>query len=353
MNAGFWTGKRVLVTGHTGFKGGWLVTWLRHLGAEVAGLALAPSTTPNLYDLAQVGQDVVSVFADIRDPAAVKSAFERFQPEIVFHMAAQAIVRASYEDPVGTYATNVMGTVHVFEAVRTSGVRVLVNITSDKCYDNKEWVWGYREVDPLGGKDPYSNSKACAELVTSAYRSSFFSGANRIGFASARAGNVIGGGDWAQDRLIPDVIAAIRNSQPVPVRNPEAVRPWQHVLEPLSGYILLAEHLWSDPAAFSSEWNFGPDADSVRTVRWLVDHLAVLWGVPPQQMPQPGEHPHEARLLSLDSSKARAQLGWRPRWGLDRAASAVVEWYKAFEQGAEVRPVMVDQIDAFMNTTRG
>ncbi|MHC2823145.1 CDP-glucose 4,6-dehydratase [Bradyrhizobium huanghuaihaiense] len=324
MNPGFWNGKRVLVTGHTGFKGGWMVAWLRHLGAEVAGLALPPSTTPNLFDLAQTAQDIASVFADIRDPAAVKAVFDRFQPEIVFHMAAQAIVRASYDDPVGTYATNVMGTVHVFEAVRTSGVRVVVNVTSDKCYDNKEWVWGYRETDPLGGKDPYSSSKACAELVTAAYRSSFFSGSRRIGFASARAGNVIGGGDWAQDRLIPDVIAAIRNGQPVPVRNPDAVRPWQHVLEPLSGYILLAEHLWRDPAAFSSEWNFGPDADSVRTVRWLVDRLALLWSVPPQQMPQPGEHPHEARLLSLDSSKARAHLGWAPRWGLDRAASAVV-----------------------------
>jgi hypothetical protein len=209
MNPGFWSGKRVLVTGHTGFKGGWLVAWLRHLGAEVAGLALPPSTTPNLFDLAQTAQDIDSVFADIRDPLAVKAVFDRFQPEIVFHMAAQAIVRASYDDPVGTYATNVMGTVHVFEAVRTSGVRVVVNVTSDKCYDNKEWVWGYRETDPLGGKDPYSSSKACAELVTAAYRSSFFSGASRIGFASARAGNVIGGGDWAQDRLVPDVIAAI------------------------------------------------------------------------------------------------------------------------------------------------
>ena len=352
MNAAFWTGKRVLVTGHTGFKGGWLMTWLRHLGADVAGLALPPATSPNLFELAQIAQGAGSVFADIRDGAAVKAAFDRFQPEIVFHMAAQAIVRASYDDPVGTYATNVMGTVHVFEAVRSSPVRVVVNITSDKCYDNKEWVWGYRETDALGGKDPYSNSKACAELVTAAYRSSFFSGASRIGFASARAGNVIGGGDWAQDRLIPDVIAAIRSGEPVPVRNPDAIRPWQHVLEPLSGYVLLAEHLWRDPAAFSSEWNFGPDADSVRTVRWLVDRLAVLWGVPPQQMPQPGQHPHEARLLSLDSSKARAHLGWAPRWGLDRAASAVVEWYKAFEQGAAVRPVMVDQINAFMNTKR-
>ena len=351
MNTAFWRNKRVLVTGHTGFKGGWLVAWLRQLGAEVAGLALPPSTTPNLFDLAQTAQDIASVFADIRDPAAVKAAFDRFQPEIVFHMAAQAIVRASYVDPVGTYATNVMGTVHLFEAVRRSGVRVVVNVTSDKCYDNKEWVWSYRESDALGGKDPYSNSKACAELVTQAYRASFFS-AGKIGFASARAGNVIGGGDWAQDRLVPDVISAIRNGTPVPVRNPDSVRPWQHVMEPLSGYILLAEHLWRDPAAYSSEWNFGPDANSVRSVRWLVDRLAVLWGVPAQQMPQPGQHPHEARLLSLDSSKARVHLGWAPRWDIDRAAAAVVEWYKAFEQGVAVRAVMVDQIGAFMNTKR-
>jgi CDP-glucose 4,6-dehydratase len=352
MNPTFWKGKRVLVTGHTGFKGGWLVAWLRHLGAELAGLALPPSTVPNLFDLTEVASEIVSVFGDIRDPSAVNAVFEQFQPEIVFHLAAQAIVRASYEDPVGTYATNVMGAVHVFEAARKFPVRVLVNITSDKCYDNKEWVWGYRETDPLGGKDPYSSSKACAELVTSAYRSSFFNGASRTGFASARAGNVIGGGDWAQDRLVPDIIAAIRNRQPVPVRNPDAVRPWQHVLEPLSGYILLAEHLWRDPSAFSSEWNFGPDPDSVRSVRWLVDRIAVLWGLPPQQMPQPGQHPHEARLLSLDSSKARAHLGWLPRWDLDRGAAAVVEWYKAFDRGAAVKPVMIDQISSFMNTGR-
>lgn len=352
MKADFWSGKRVLVTGHTGFKGGWLIAWLRLLGAEIAGLALPPSTNPNLHDLAQIGQGVASYMVDIRDAAAVKAAFEEFKPEIVFHMAAQAVVRASYHDPVGTYATNVMGTVHVLEAVRDSGARVLVNVTSDKCYDNKEWVWSYRESDPLGGKDPYSNSKACAELVTSAYRSSFFSGAHRMGLASARAGNVIGGGDWAQDRLIPDVIAAIRKCQPVLIRNPEAVRPWQHVLEPLSGYLLLAEHLWEDPAAFSSEWNFGPDSRSVRSVRWLVDRLSALWGVPPQQMPQPGEHPQEAQLLSLDSAKARAQLGWTPRWDLDRAASAVVEWYKAFERGSDIRSVMTDQIHAFVDKRR-
>ena len=352
MNADFWRGKRVLVTGHTGFKGGWLVAWLRHLGAEVGGVALPPATQPNLFDLAQVSQDLLSTFADIRDISAVRAAFAQFRPEIVFHLAAQAIVRASYDDPVGTYATNVMGTVHVFEAARTSGIRVLVNVTSDKCYENKEWFWGYRETDALGGKDPYSNSKACAELVTSAYRSSFFNGPNRIGFASARAGNVIGGGDWAQDRLIPDIIAAIRQQRPVPVRNPDSVRPWQHVLEPLSGYLLLAEKLWQDPEIFSSEWNFGPNSDSVRSVRWLVDRIASLWGVPPQQMPQPGEHPHEARLLSLDSSKARAQLGWSPRWGLEQATAAVVDWYKAFDRGASIKPIMLDQIDAFMSAPR-
>jgi CDP-glucose 4,6-dehydratase len=352
MNSAFWSGKRVLVTGHTGFKGAWLVAWLRRLGAEVAGLALPPSTDPSLFELAEGAHGILSVFGDIRDLNVVKSTFDRFKPEIVFHLAAQAIVLTSYEDPVGTYATNVMGTVHVFEAARSSGVRVLVNITSDKCYDNKEWHWPYREGDPLGGKDPYSNSKACAELVTAAYRASFFSGANRIGFASARAGNVIGGGDWAPYRLIPDIVAAIRDRRPVPVRHPDSVRPWQHVLEPLSGYLVLAERLWDDPETFSSEWNFGPDPDNVRSVRWLVDRIASHWGVPPQQMPQAGEHKHEARLLALDSSKARAELRWAPRWSLDRAAAAVVEWYKAHDRGVPVRPVMLDQIDAFMNTQR-
>jgi CDP-glucose 4,6-dehydratase len=350
MNPAFWNGKRVLVTGHTGFKGGWLVTWLRELGAEVAGLALPPSTTPNVFELAQVAHGINSVFGDIRDLQTVRSVFERFKPEIVFHLAAQAIVLDSYQDPVGTYATNVMGTVHIFEAARTSDVRVVVNVTSDKCYDNKEWVWPYREVDPLGGKDPYSSSKGCAELVTAAYRASFFSGDDLIGFASARAGNVIGGGDWAPHRLIPDVIAAIRDKRPVPVRHPDSVRPWQHVLEPLSGYLLLAERLWDDPATFSSEWNFGPDPDNVRSVRWLVDRIASHWGVEPQQMPQLGQHLHEARLLALDSSKARAALKWAPRWNLDRAAAAVVQWYKAHHEGAPMAPIMLDQINAFMNT---
>jgi CDP-glucose 4,6-dehydratase len=350
MDPAFWNGKRVLITGHTGFKGSWLMVWLHHLGAEVTGLALPPATTPNLFDLVQGTLDPNSAFADIRDLGAVKSAFQKFRPEIVLHMAAQAIVRASYLDPVGTYATNVMGTIHVLEAARGAGVRVLVNVTSDKCYDNQEWEWGYRETDRLGGKDPYSNSKACAELVMGAYRSSFFSGADQIGLASARAGNVIGGGDWAQDRLIPDIVAAIRTGQPIPVRNPDAVRPWQHVLEPLSGYLLLAERLWDDPSGCSSEWNFGPDPDSARPVRWLVDRIASHWGVTAKWIAQPGQHPHEARLLALDSAKARAQLGWRPRWKLDRAAAAVVEWYKAFDRSDPIRPIMVDQITAFMNT---
>ncbi len=352
MNAAFWRGKRVLVTGHTGFKGNWLTIWLRQLGAEVAGLALPPSTTPSLFDLAQGGDGIVSMIGDIRDLSTVDAAFKQFRPEIVFHLAAQAIVRASYQDPVGTYATNVMGTVHVLEAARTSGVRALVNITSDKCYDNKEWVWGYRETDPLGGKDPYSSSKACAEFVTAAYRASYFGGSDQIGIASARAGNVIGGGDWAQDRLIPDVINALRSGQQVPIRNPDAVRPWQHVLEPLAGYLLLAQRLWEDPKGFSSEWNFGPDPDSVCSVQQLVDRIAGHWGVTTRWMVQPGQHPHEARLLALDSAKARAHMGWLPRWNLDRAAAAVVDWYKAFDRGAPVRPVMSDQIAAFMNTKR-
>ncbi|MBU6463644.1 MAG: CDP-glucose 4,6-dehydratase [Bradyrhizobium sp.] len=350
MNPAFWKDKRVLVTGHTGFKGGWLVIWLRKMGAEVGGLALPPATTPNVFELAKVAQGITSMFGDIRDLQTVRSAFDRFKPDIVFHLAAQAIVLDSYQDPVGTYATNVMGTVHVFEAARTSSVRVVVNVTSDKCYDNREWVWPYREVDPVGGKDPYSSSKGCAELVTAAYRASFFQDDKLIGFASARAGNVIGGGDWAPHRLIPDVIAAICGGRPVPVRHPDSVRPWQHVLEPLSGYLLLAERLWDDPTLFSSEWNFGPDPDNVRSVRWLIDRIAAHWGIEPQQMPQPGPRLHEARLLALDSSKARAGLNWAPRWNLDRAAAAVVEWYKSYHVGAPMAPIMLDQINAFINT---
>jgi CDP-glucose 4,6-dehydratase len=353
MNAGFWTGKRVLVTGHTGFKGGWLVAWLRHLGAEVAGLALPPSTTPNLFDLAQTAQDIVSVFADIRDLAAVRAAFDRFQPEIVFHMAAQAIVRASYNDPVGTYATNVMGTVHVFEAVRTSGVRVVVNVTSDKCYDNKEWVWGYRETDSLGGKDPYSSSKACAELVTAAYRSSFFNGTSRIGFASARAGNVIGGGDWSEDRLIPDAVRAWSTGQPLAIRRPQAFRPWQHVLEPLAGYLTLAERLWAKPE-LAGAYNFGPpthEAASVRDVVLLAKQSygggEVIWG-------EGSEGPHEAGWLALEIARAKHVLGVAPRWSLQAAVQRTLTWYRRQQEGSLARELCAQDIREFeADVTRG
>jgi len=357
MKAGFWTGKRVLVTGHTGFKGGWLVAWLRHLGAEVAGLALPPSTTPNLFDLAQTAQDTLSVFADIRDPTAVKAAFDRFQPEIVFHMAAQAIVRASYDDPVGTYATNVMGTVHVFEAVRNSDVRVVVNVTSDKCYDNREWVWGYRETDRLGGKDPYSSSKSCSELVGRSYRDSFFPIAHvtehGVAIASARAGNVIGGGDWTPRQLVPEAITAFLRAQPVVLRHPNAVRPWQHVLDCLGGYLRLAEALAGDSARYSGEWNFGPADAETRTVAGVVEALAAHWQIERPWKQDKGIHPPEELQLRLDTSKAATVLGWRGRLPVDEALRWAAVWYHDHHAGADARPLCLDQIAAYVAAGQG
>jgi CDP-glucose 4,6-dehydratase len=313
VNPEFWRGKRVLITGHTGFKGSWLSLWLQKLGAQVSGYSLAPPPQDNLFTLAAVGERMESVFADIRDRETLRQAFDRFRPEIVFHLAAQALVRASYTEPVETYQVNVMGTVHVLEAVRnTRGCRAVVNVTSDKCYENKEWTWGYREQDPMGGHDPYSSSKGCSELVTAAYRCSFFgdTSSNAVGVASARAGNVIGGGDFSRDRIIPDFMAAFAERKPLYVRNPDAVRPWQHVLEPLSGYLLLAEKLWE----------------------------------------QPRPKPHEAGLLMLDSAKARMLLGWTPRWSLDEALRMVVGWHTAHQRGEPLRPVVQQQIDRYQST---
>jgi CDP-glucose 4,6-dehydratase len=330
MNPDFWNGRRVFVTGHTGFKGGWLVLWLRRVGADVTGFALAPATDPSLFEAARTGDGIRSVIADVRDPAAVGAALHESGAEIVFHLAAQSLVRASYLDPAGTYATNVMGTVHVLEAIRTAGsVRAAVIVTSDKCYENREWPWPYREADRLGGRDPYSNSKACAELVTSAYRSSFFSGGGAAKVATVRAGNVIGGGDWAKDRLVPDLLRAFAAGEQAVIRNPEAVRPWQHVLEPLHGYILLAEALLSR-SALADSWNFGPHDADVREVRWVADHLASRWGDGASWTADAGTHPHEARTLRLDSSRARAELGWVPRLSLETALDWVIEWQRAW-----------------------
>lgn len=357
MDSQFWQGKRVLITGHTGFKGGWLSLLLQNLGAEVIGYALPPeSGERSLYVLADVEQKMKSIMGDVRDLNSLKVVFERYKPEIVFHLAAQALVRESYQNPVETYATNVMGTVNLLEAVRTSdSVRVIVNVTSDKCYENREWMWGYRENDPMGGHDPYSSSKGCSELVTNAYRSSFLGGtkaprSSPVAVVSARAGNVIGGGDFAKDRLVPDIMSALIKREPLVIRNPTAIRPWQHVLEPLSGYLLLAEKSWFDEPKFSGGWNFGPSTEDAKSVDWIVKNLVEMWGEGASWVPDINVNPHEANFLTLDSAKARMLLGWRSRWALDKGLEAIVDWYKAFEDGEAMQPVVMSQINEYIRT---
>jgi CDP-glucose 4,6-dehydratase len=345
----FWSGKRVFVTGHTGFKGSWLALWLASLGARVSGYALKPPSSPSLWALVEAKAGIDSKIADIRDLATLSTAIGAFQPEILFHLAAQSLVRPSYDDPVGTYATNVMGTVHVLEAVRRAqSVRAVVVVTSDKCYRNLETGQAYREDDPMGGHDPYSSSKGCAELVTAAYRVSFPGG---TAIASARAGNVIGGGDWAQDRIVPDTVRAALAGRPVLVRNPRAVRPWQHVLEPLAGYLQLAERLHGAPEMFANGWNFGPDEQDAVPVETVVSTVTRLWGPPASWTANKGDHPHEAHFLKLDSSKARSRLSWRPRLGLQTALEWTVGWYKSQAQGADARQLTLAQIERYMGLT--
>lgn len=340
----FWCGKRVLLTGHTGFKGGWLSLWLQSMGAILRGVALAPPTEPALFDVARVAEGMEHCIADIRDFTAVATLVNEFCPEIIIHMAAQPLVRLSYQQPIETYATNVMGTVHVLEAARHIGsVKAVVNITTDKCYENREWVWGYREDEPMGGHDPYSNSKGCAELVSSAYRKSFLRDAG-IAMATVRAGNVIGGGDWASDRLVPDILRALQTHQPVLIRNPHATRPWQHVLEPLSGYLLLAERLYTQGQTDAEGWNFGPRDEDARPVQWVVEQLCDAWGNDAAWMLQPGHHPHEASFLKLDISKARQRLQWAPRWSLETALTHITEWHQAWLSGQDMRAVCLNQI---------
>lgn len=344
LNPGFWRGRRVLVTGHTGFKGSWLSLWLQRMGAEVAGLSAGVPSEPSLYEVAGVGDGMASIEGDIRDLAAVERAFAGQRPEVVIHMAAQALVRRSFEIPVETYATNVMGTVHVLDAARRDGgVRAVVNVTSDKCYENREWVWAYREHEPMGGHDPYSSSKGCAELVAAAYRRSYGDGP---AVGSARAGNVIGGGDWGADRLIPDLMRAALAGEEVEIRSPEAVRPWQHVLNPLSGYLVLAQALCESPE-HADGWNFGPADEDARPVRWIAERLADLWPGEVRWKIDPGPHPHEAQYLKVDSSKARALLGWSPRWSLGDALEAIVDWYGALADGADMRAATLAQVEAF------
>ncbi len=347
INADFWRGKRIFLTGHTGFKGGWLCLWLQSMGAEICGLSLAPPTTPALWIEARVAEGMTSHIGDIRDFETVRAAMAAFEPEIVIHMAAQALVRLSYSEPVATYATNVMGTVHVLEAARQiASVRAVVNVTTDKCYENKEWVWGYREDEPMGGYDPYSNSKGCSELVSRAYRQSFFQKGG-IALATARAGNVIGGGDWAVDRLVPDILRAFENGQPAVIRNPAATRPWQHVLEPLSGYLKVAEKLYTDGSAWAEAWNFGPRDEDARPVSWIVEQLADAWGDGASWQIDAGQHPHEANFLKLDISKAKARLGWQPRWTLATALGHITAWHQAWLAKQDMRAFCLAQIKQY------
>jgi CDP-glucose 4,6-dehydratase len=352
MKPAFWSGKRVFLTGHTGFKGSWLALWLQQLGANVTGYALDAPTQPSLFDVARVGSSMQSVHGDVRDLPALLRAMQAANSEIVIHLAAQALVRLSYDSPVETYATNVMGTVHLLEAVRqTPGVKAVVNVTTDKCYENKEWVWGYRENEPMGGFDPYSNSKGCSELVSAAYRSSFFNPSDYarhgVALATARAGNVIGGGDWAKDRLIPDILAAFEAGKQVPIRNPHATRPWQHVLEPLRGYLTLAERLYNNGPAFAEGWNFGPNSDDAKPVEWIVKQLAARWGQGASWQVDAGNHPHEANYLKLDISKAGQRLPWQPALRLDHALSLIVDWARARQTGADMQTVTLAQIATY------
>ena len=349
----FWNGKKVFLTGHTGFKGGWISLWLASMGAKVTGYALAPNTTPNLFDVLGINSLIEkSHIADIRDLAALQNRMLQAQPDVVIHMAAQPLVRYSYANPVETYATNVMGTVHVLESTRAiDTVRATVVVTTDKCYENNEWVWGYRESEPMGGYDPYSNSKGCAELVASAYRQSFFSNPNSINkVASARAGNVIGGGDWSEDRLIPDAIKAFEANSPLMIRNPLATRPWQHVLEPLSGYLILAQALYEQGTSIASGWNFGPRDEDNRTVQEVVENIISGWGKNARWEKEGSEQPHEANLLKLDCSKARVKLGWVPKWNLEIATQKIIQWQKAFQAKENMQEVSLAQINQYMST---
>jgi CDP-glucose 4,6-dehydratase len=353
----FWHGRRAFITGHTGFKGSWLSLWLEQLGSDVCGVALDPPTDPSLFKEAKVSQGMRSEIADIRDLERVKTILWEHRPEVVFHMAAQPLVRKSYEDPVGTYATNVMGTANLLESVRgCDSVRAVVVITTDKCYENKEWVWPYRETDRLGGYDPYSNSKACAELVVSAYRSSFFNPAdyNRHGvaIASVRAGNVIGGGDWAEDRLVPDIMRAFAAKEVLKIRNPDAVRPWQHVLEPLSGYLNLAERLIEAGVQYGDAWNFGPEHTDAKPVEWIVRQLAEDWGEDAHWQVDGQTHRHEAQMLRLDCSKAAQALNWRPALPLEQALRLTADWYRRRNAGEEPRAITIEQIEQFMRTSK-
>lgn len=348
VNPAFWNGKKVFITGHTGFKGSWLSLWLQSMGAIVKGYSLAPPTNPSLFVVADVANKMETEIGDIRDLEQLKKSMFCFNPEVLIHMAAQPLVRLSYIEPIETYTTNVIGTVNVLEAARNcSNLKSIVSVTTDKCYENKEWAWGYRENEPMGGHDPYSSSKGCAELVTSAYRNSFFNSNDTAALATARAGNVIGGGDWADDRLIPDILKAFENSKSVVIRNPLSTRPWQHVLEPLSGYLVLAENLYTNGQEYAQAWNFGPKDEDCKPVNWILDQMADTWGEGAAWELDKNNNPHEAGFLKLDCSKAKQKLYWEPKWNLEYTLNSIVNWHKSCKNKDDMRQKCLQEIKSY------
>ena len=351
VNKAFWKNKKIFVTGHTGFKGSWLCLWLQSMGAFVKGYSLKPNTTPNLFTKACVGEYMESELGDIRDLKKISKSMSDFNPDVLVHMAAQPLVRLSYEEPVDTYTTNVIGTVNVLEAARECrNLKAIVTVTTDKCYENKEWDWGYRETDPMGGYDPYSSSKGCVELVTSAYRRSFFSGKDTASLASVRAGNVIGGGDWSDDRLIPDILRAFEKLEPVVIRNPLSTRPWQHVLEPLSGYLVLAQELFLNGDEFAEGWNFGPNNEDCKPVSWILDQMVKNWKNNASWILDKKNNPHEAGFLKLDCSKALSRLKWIPKWNLQYTLKSIVDWHKQLDNNNNMKEICLKEIKRYQNT---
>ena len=348
VNTTFWKGKKVFLTGHTGFKGSWLSLWLQNMGALVKGYSLNANTKPALFNEANVADQMESEIGDIRNLDQITKSIVKFNPDVLIHMAAQPLVRLSYKEPVNTYSTNVLGTVNVLESARKcSNLKAIVSVTTDKCYENKEWEWGYRENEPMGGHDPYSSSKGCAELVTSAYRRSFFNSSDGPSLASARAGNVIGGGDWSEDRLVPDILRSIEKSESVLIRNPQSTRPWQHVLEPLSGYLVLAQELFINKNEFAEAWNFGPKDEDCKTVGWIADKMAEAWGINLSQNIDRGNNLHEAGYLKLDCSKAVKRLNWQPQFNIKKTIDLLVEWHKIYSSGGDIKKRCLKEINEY------